>query len=232
VRTEGRAACPRTCNSRSIATAPNSPRSLCSLEHAGPPCPMRTRRLPAPIDPVETTAGSLLHPALHGADSPETAVRPRTSRCPRPTRVIMARRLSAQDRFGPWHTLRQPPLFATILTSRYWPLGDTSCGSYLVSVKLLSVMLPQAGQAHLRPPHRPQGPRQCNVQASAARGLLRVGCMRLIMIEASPSAYPSGMLALGKMLTHEEETACESIPSSTHFTAGSTCMPAACRSVS
>ena len=28
--------------------------------------------------------------------------------------------------------------------------------------------------------------------------LLRIGCMRLIMIEVSPSAYPSGLLAVGK----------------------------------
>src|SRR5215510_16069315 len=42
----------------------------------------------------------------------------------------------------------------------------------------------------------------CNVNyinaALQARRLFPVACKRLIMIEASPSAYPSGMLAVGK----------------------------------
>ena len=35
------------------------------------------------------------------------------------------------------------------------------------------------------------------------RAVYCVRCMPLIMIEASPSAYPSGMLALGTTLTHK-----------------------------
>jgi hypothetical protein len=47
------------------------------------------------------------------------------------------------------------------------------------------------------------------------------------MIEASPSAYPRGLLALGKKpRTGGEETAGASIPSRTHLPVGSTGMPA------
>src|ERR671915_212200 len=57
----------------------------------------------------------------------------------------------------------------------------------------------------------------------------RVSCSGLILIEASPSAYPSGMLALGKEpLTQEEETSCDSTPCNTHFTVVSICTPAPC----
>jgi hypothetical protein len=65
------------------------------------------------------------------------------------------------------------------------------------------------------------------------RTLAAVACSALIMIEASPPAYPSGMLALGKKpRTHEEETSGDSTPTSTHVTVVSTCMPAPCMSAS
>jgi hypothetical protein len=37
-----------------------------------------------------------------------------------------------------------------------------------------------------------------NAQASAARGFLRVGSSRLILIEAPSATYRGGMLALGR----------------------------------
>jgi transposase len=40
--------------------------------------------------------------------------------------------------------------------------------------------------------------RQARLEAEAQRTLEGVGCRPMIMIEASPSAYPSGMLAVGK----------------------------------
>jgi hypothetical protein len=51
-----------------------------------------------------------------------------------------------------------------------------------------------ASLAELMPNAAPQ-PR---LEAGAKRRLEGVGCRRLIMIEASPSAYPSGMLVVGK----------------------------------
>jgi hypothetical protein len=56
--------------------------------------------------------------------------------------------------------------------------------------------------------------------------------MPLIMIEVSPTAYPSGMLALGnKLLTTEEETSGDSTPTNTPLTVASTCTPAVCTAV-
>src|SRR5438132_3670104 len=49
---------------------------------------------------------------------------------------------------------------------------------------------------------------------------------RLILIEAPSSAYDGGMLSLDNNHSHEDETACASTPSNTHFTAASICMPA------
>src|SRR5262245_46633882 len=75
--------------------------------------------------------------------------------------------------------------------------------------------------------------RQPRREAGAERRLLGVGCTPLIMIEASPSAYHWGMLALGKRsLTNEEETSCDSTRNSTNFTVASICMPGPCMSVS
>jgi hypothetical protein len=55
----------------------------------------------------------------------------------------------------------------------------------------------------------------------------------LIMIEASPSAYPSGMLSLGKRhLLKEEETSGDSTPSSIKRIAASTCTHGPCMSAS
>jgi hypothetical protein len=44
---------------------------------------------------------------------------------------------------------------------------------------------------------------QPHLEAGAQRTLEAVACTPLVMIEASPSAYRGGMLALGKALTHE-----------------------------
>jgi hypothetical protein len=44
----------------------------------------------------------------------------------------------------------------------------------------------------------PNAGRQLLPEAGAPRTLAAVSCKALIMIEASPLAYPSGMLALGK----------------------------------
>src|SRR5688572_8839346 len=72
----------------------------------------------------------------------------------------------------------------------------------------------------------PNAGAQARREAEAQRTLYAVACRPLIMIEASPSAYPSGMLAVGKEpFTKEEETSCDSTPNNTHFTVVSTCMP-------
>src|SRR5262249_59791442 len=58
------------------------------------------------------------------------------------------------------------------------------------------------------------------------RTLAAVACKPLIMIEASPAAYPGGMLALGKSHSRtRRRPPCDSTPSSTPFTVGSTGMP-------
>jgi hypothetical protein len=60
-----------------------------------------------------------------------------------------------------------------------------------------------------------------------------VGGRPLIMIEASPAAYPDGMLALGKSHSRtRRRPQGDSTPISTLFTAVSTCMPGVCTSVS
>jgi hypothetical protein len=55
-----------------------------------------------------------------------------------------------------------------------------------------------------------------------------VGFSHVILIEAPSSAYPRGMLALGKQgkPPQEEETSGDFTPSSTSFTVASTCTPA------
>ncbi len=61
----------------------------------------------------------------------------------------------------------------------------------------------------------------------------RLKCKPLIMIEASPAAYPGGMLALGKSHSRtRRRPQCDSTPISTLFTAVSTCMPGVCMSAS
>jgi hypothetical protein len=61
----------------------------------------------------------------------------------------------------------------------------------------------------------------------------RVRSTGLRMMEASPSAYPSGLRALGtRSRTEEEEPSGASPPTSTTFTVGSTGMPAAWMSAS
>jgi hypothetical protein len=68
-------------------------------------------------------------------------------------------------------------------------------------------------------------------EAEAQRTLSTVGCKPLILIEASPSAYRGGMLALGKgYLAPEEETAGDCTPNRIRRIVASTSMPAACTS--
>ena len=70
-------------------------------------------------------------------------------------------------------------------------------------------------------------------EATQERKLLGVGSSALIMIEASPAAYPGGMLALGKSHSRTRRRPhCDSTPISTPFTAVSTCMPGVCPSAS
>src|SRR5215467_1258491 len=82
-------------------------------------------------------------------------------------------------------------------------------------------LMPNAG-AHLPP----------EAGARYERRLEAVRCKPLILIEAPSPAYPGGMLVVGKSLSKEEETSCDSTPPSTHFTAASTYTPEPCTSAS
>jgi hypothetical protein len=62
------------------------------------------------------------------------------------------------------------------------------------------------------------------------RTLFPVACIRLILIEAPSSTYPSGTAGIGKNAQGEEETSGASPPHSTRHTVASTSMPAPCLS--
>src|SRR5262252_7166473 len=84
-------------------------------------------------------------------------------------------------------------------------------------------------------PHNAGGerrPTSTEVRMSTEPALWAVRSTALILIEAPSPAYPGGMLVVGKSLSKEEETSCDSTPPSTHFTAASTYTPEPCTSAS
>jgi hypothetical protein len=73
---------------------------------------------------------------------------------------------------------------------------------------------------------------QLEAGARHERTLFPVRSRPLILIDAPSSTSPRGMLGGDKGHSGEEETSGASPPSNTHFTAGSTCLPAPCPSAS